>query len=101
MATTWLPSDSAGPYAVLIGPVVADMPPVQLQKHLISIAFPLTPRRIDMIFPRLATASYRNSIGGPRHSPTNESPAARPKRRSACQRGDPKPRSATDRPDRP
>src|SRR5262249_10192875 len=28
-----------------------------LQKHLISIAFPLTRRRIDRILPRLATAS--------------------------------------------
>jgi hypothetical protein len=56
MVTIGLPLASAGPYPAFIGPPVADMPPAQLQKHLISIAFPLTPRRIDMIFPRLATA---------------------------------------------
>ena len=42
----------------------------------------------------------RNSTGEQGHSSSHESSAARPKRRSACQRGDPSPRSPIDRPDR-
>src|SRR5262249_34412737 len=48
---------------------------LQLQKHLISIAFPLTPRRIDLILPRLAhcelvtTAQENHAIRRPMRAP--------------------------------
>jgi glycosyltransferase involved in cell wall biosynthesis len=77
------------------------MPATFVSQNRIRPATALTWVRFVPIFYGPLRRARRNSTGEQSHSSPDESPAARPEGRSACQRGDPSSRGPTDRSDRP